>query len=270
MIKIKKFFKAIILILLKPWLLNNVLNDTSEWRKYILNKYKKPDGFPVVDIVDILGDIDETIDPYAFLDGGSLPTDLVLLKNLVRSIEGCSYFEIGTWRGESIANIAPYAKECCTLNLSNKAMSDMGYSDDYIKQYGVLSRRFENIAHLRGNSLDFDFVGLNRTFDLIFIDGDHHYDMVRNDSHKVFTNLVHENTIVVWHDYARNPETIRYEVMAGILDGTPKQYHDKLYFVSNSLCAIYTKRPLKSKTFVTPVHPERVFEIRVKSKKLEE
>jgi predicted O-methyltransferase YrrM len=146
----------------------------------------------------------------------------------------------------------------------------MGYSEDYIKQYGVLSRRFENIAHLRGDSLDFDFSGLNRTFDLIFIDGDHHYDMVRNDSHKVFTNLVHENTIVVWHDYANSPEQIRYEVMAGILDGTPKQYHDKLYFVSNTLCAIYTRRKLKSSAFVSPVRPEKVFEVNVKSKKLEE
>ena len=70
-----------------------------------------------------------------------------------------------------------------------------------------------------------DFEALNKKFDLIFIDGDHHYEMVRNDTAKVFQSLFHSGSTVVWHDYAFNPEKIRFEVLAGILDGCPTEFH---------------------------------------------
>lgn len=267
--KFQKLLKALSLIVRKPWLLNNVLNDSSEWKGYVRKHYNMEKGFPVVDIVDLFGDIDELISPYSFLDGGSLLTDLTLLRGLARGFDNCSYFEIGTWRGESVANVAAVAAECFTLNLSQLEIRDSGYSEDYINQYGLLSKQFDNIVHLRGNSVDYDYRSLNKKFDLIFIDGDHHYDMVKNDSNKVFTYLTHEDSIVVWHDYARNPETIRYEVMAGILDGTPKQFHNNLYFVSNTLCAIYTRKPLKSKKFVSPVHPNKYFDVHLRSMPLD-
>jgi len=264
--KLAKLLKALSLIATRPWLLNNVLNDSGEWEKYVGKKYGMDKGFPEVDICDVLGgEMDDLISPYSFLDGGSLPTDLALLRGLAKGIANCRYFEIGTWRGESVANVAMIADECYTLNLSQLEIREAGYSEEYIRQYGVLSRQFDNIVHLRGNSVDYDYPGLNQKFDLIFIDGDHHYEMVKNDSIKVFTHLVHEDSIVVWHDYARNPETIRYEVMAGILDGTPRQYHNNLYFVSNTLCAVFTKKEWPSRSFSSPAYINKVFNVHLRS-----
>ena len=268
--KLGKLSKAIATLIRKPYLLNNVINDNSEWQRYVSKKYEQYSTLPVVDITDLFQNNEARVKPFAFLDGGCLITDLALLRTLASQIKDCNYFEIGTWRGESVANVSAVAKSCYTLNLCIKDIKDQGYTDKYQKEYGALSRGFENIIHLRGNSKDYDFAGLNQKFDLIFIDGDHHYDMVRNDSQRVFSHLVHDDSIVVWHDYAFNPERVRYEVFAGILDGTPASMHKHLYYVSNTLCAIYSRKPLKSREFVSPAHPDKIFDINLKISPLEE
>lgn len=268
--KLGKLSKAFTTLIRKPYLLNNVINDNSEWMRYVIKNHNKHKPLPVVDISDLFEQNAATVKPFAFLDGGCLITDLALLRALASRIKDCEYFEIGTWRGESVANVSTVAKSCYTLNLCQKDIKDKGYPDQYQKEYGALSRGFENIIHLRGNSKDYDFAGLNKKFDLIFIDGDHHYNMVRNDSRRVFSHLVHDDTIVVWHDYAYNPESVRYEVYAGMLDGIPESAHDHLYHVSNTLCAIYSKKPIESREFTSPAHPDKIFDIQMKILPLEE
>src|SRR5690606_41176729 len=58
-----------------------------------------------------------------------------------------------------------------------------------------------------------------------------------SDTENVFKHLIHENSIIVWHDYAYNPEKVRFEVMQGILDGIPKKFHSNIYHVANTMCA---------------------------------
>ncbi len=104
-------------------------------------------------------------------------------------------------------------------------------------------------------------------YDLVFIDGDHHYEMVKNDTQKVFEHLVNENSIVVWHDYARDPETVRYEVLAGILEGIPEKFRDHLYHFENSLCAIYINKDFEKKFMNSIVRPDHYFEVNIKQVK---
>src|SRR5438067_9857090 len=61
-------------------------------------------GFGTINLFDVVETVDEVIEPYAFLEGGSLISDLMLLKALARKFHPCTYLEIGTWRGESVAN----------------------------------------------------------------------------------------------------------------------------------------------------------------------
>jgi predicted O-methyltransferase YrrM len=243
--KLSKTIAAIGQVIRNPWLLNKVLDDDHYWKKQVARWPGTENGFPVIMPWDLFGDFNESVSPFAFLDGGSLPTDLALLKKLARNTKNCSYFEIGTWRGESVANVAAVARECFTLNLSAEEMKGMGKTDEYIRQHGIYSRQLPNVTHLEGNTRSFDFAALNRKFDLVFIDGDHHYKMVKNDTEKVFRHLVHDKTVVVWHDYARNPENVRYEVMAGILAGCPEHLHDKLFHLAHTLCAVYLPGPFR-------------------------
>jgi predicted O-methyltransferase YrrM len=259
--KLTKAFSTLWRIACKPTLLNLVLDDNDLRKKYVINKYHGLEGFPQLPLTSLTGSSTETITPFAFLDGGSLPTDLALLKGLARQFKDCSYFEIGTWRGESVANVSMVAKECITMDLPDDEKLALGYDDNYISQHALFSRNLSNVTHLKANSRNFNFSSLSRKFDLIFIDGDHHYESVLSDTNKVIRHLVHENSIVVWHDYAFNPEKVRYEVMAAILDGCPEELHRNLYHVSNTLCAVYTKnRAIKSN------HGEReTFEVTVRS-----
>jgi predicted O-methyltransferase YrrM len=118
------------------------------------------------------------------------------------------YFEIGTWRGESAANVAAEAATVHTLNLSAAEMRALHLPARYIELHGHFSHQLANVTHLHGNSATFDLAGLQKTagpFDLLFIDGDHRYEAVRRDTARVFAHLVGPATVVVWHDASRQP-----------------------------------------------------------------
>lgn len=188
-----------------------------------------------------------TVAPFAFGDGGSLPTDLLLLRALAQQRPASRYFEIGTWRGESAANVAAVAGTVHTLNFSPAEMRALALSERYIELHGHFSRLLPNVVHLHGNSATFDLAGLQREagpFDLIFIDGDHRYEAVRRDTARVFEYLVGPATVVVWHDASRQPGQPRWEVLAGLLDSLPLGLPGQLVQVGNTLCALYSPQPL--------------------------
>src|SRR5438552_3056351 len=75
-------------------------------------------GLNTIDLLDLFPDFEEEVAPYTYLEGGSTAIDLALLKALAKTFQQCCYFEIGAWRGESVANVASVAKECISLSLS--------------------------------------------------------------------------------------------------------------------------------------------------------
>lgn len=248
----------------EPSLLNLVLNDREVKKKEFLKKYPHVESLPQIDFSDLGGEFNESVD-LCFLDGGSMPTDLALLKILAKGKN--TYFEIGTWRGESVWNVAKVIDDCTTFNLSKQDLNDLGLDKKYGELHGIISKKNPKILHLEGNSKTFDFGSLGKKYDLIFIDGDHSYEMVKNDTEKVFKDLIHENSVVVWHDYAFNPEKIRYEVFQGILDGLPKEFHKNVYHMANSMCAVFIRGEFKTKTFQSLQEPDFLFEVNLKIKK---
>lgn len=259
MSKIKKALKALWWIARKPVLLNRVLSDEDSWKEYLGKKHGLAGGLPIVSMAQLGINESLSLGPMTFLDGGSLPTDMMLLAGMAEGIKECRYFEIGTWRGESVANVSPRCSSCYTLSLTDEEMRSLGIHEKYISAHRQFSKKIENVTHLSGNSLDFDFAALDQKFDLIFIDGDHHYDSIVSDTRKVFQHLVHEKSVVIWHDYGFYPDRIRFEVLAAILDGSGMELSGKIYQVAHTMCAIYTGGELESHAAKFPTDPQEYY-----------
>jgi hypothetical protein len=146
-------------------------------------------------------------------------------------------------------------------------MKKRGIDEQTIHMHSMFSGDLPNVTHVRGDSRSYDFSSLNRKFDIIFIDGDHHYDFLLQDTRNVLKYLAHEKSIVVWHDYGVNPEEVRFEVLAAILDGTGTEFHSKIFHVGHTKCAVLINMDLESKKPTFPVVPESYFEVRLKKKK---
>ncbi|NVO83459.1 class I SAM-dependent methyltransferase [Hymenobacter terrestris] len=268
MSKLSKTLRGLASLVRNPWLLNHVLAaDETGWQDQVLRHAGRwgvaaTGGLPVVPLTALLPATGETVTPFAFRDGGSLPTDLALLRALARSKPGCRYFEIGTWRGESAANVAAVAAEVQTLNLAAEELRALGLPERYIELHGYFSRPLPNVTHLHGNSATYDLAALGH-FDLVFIDGDHRYEAVRTDTRRVFEHLVGPETVVVWHDASRQPCQPRWEVLAGILDGLPAAAPGQLTQVENTLCALYMPVPLPTHLPNPLADPVPAFEVTV-------
>lgn len=259
--RVYKTFKALSLLIRNPWKLNLILDQNEEWEDTVIKKYQLR-SLPVISLNSFIRDAIR-VEPFAFLDGGSLPTDIALLKQLASDIPDCKYFEIGTWRGESVSNVADVSTSCYSLNLPDQDLMKFINNDDFIAAHRLFSENRKNITHLSGDSRTFDFANLNLKFDLIFIDGDHHYETIVNDTKKILRFLCHEKTIVVWHDYTYTPESIRYETLAAILDACPVTLHPFIYHVKNTNCALLYKEKIASGTFKKFVRPDHYFTVRI-------
>jgi predicted O-methyltransferase YrrM len=268
MSKISKLIEAISALVKTPSLINNVINDNTIWQKKVTEQFDLNVGLPVIQLNDLFPNFSETLNSFSFLGGGSLPTDIALLKSAARKFDDCKYFEIGTWRGESVCNVADVAKECYTLNLDPNQLVQLTKNQKYADAHFFFSKDLPNVTQLLGDSRTFDYAGLNKKFDVIFIDGSHHYDFVKSDTQNVFQHLLHDNSIVIWHDYAYSPESIRFEVLKAILDGVPRSEHQNLYHVGNSMCAIFIKGKFPTSKLELYGQPKFTYEVNLKAKKL--
>jgi predicted O-methyltransferase YrrM len=266
--KLKTLWRVMRVVSTEPRRLLRVLDEEAEYRDYVIKKYGCEQALPTIDWLDLFPDFEETVEPYAFLDGGSLPTDLALLKGLARKKKVRTYFEIGTWRGESVANVATLAEECISISLSDDEMRQHGLSQEFIRVHRFFSSNLKNVTHIRENSRSLDYSRFAGKCDLVFIDADHAYESVRVDTTNAFGLLRNENSIIVWHDYGISPETVRWSVFAGILDGSPEGARDHLYHVSNTKCAVYLRENVNAKFVEYPALPNKTFTIKLSASKV--
>jgi hypothetical protein len=246
---------------------NGIKKSLNDDRKnYVIKKYGLKKGLPFVDILNLLPNLNESVEPYSFLSHGSYPIDLALLVGIAKKFENCRYLEIGTWRGESVANVARVAKECVSIGLSDNELKAFGHNNSYIKIQKHFSKNLKNVTHIEHNSHTFNYSNFKEGFDLIFVDGDHSYKGVMIDTKNVFKLLRKKDSIIIWHDGGTNFENNRWSVLAGILDGCPKDKLKNLYRVSNTLCTIYYPGKIKSYFPDYPSIPNKSFKLQISAR----
>ena len=263
--KVGKFFKAIGLIISNPYLLNNVLDDSEVNKEIIINEHNLGNGLPVVDLLHMFPSFEDSINPFTFLDGTSQVIDLAVLKSIAAKIENCDYLEIGSWRGESVVNVADTGANCVVVNLPKADMIAMGLNKDYIENHHFFYKNNTKIKIVDADSTKLDFSSLNQKFDLIFVDGSHHYEDVKSDSINAFELLKDENSIIIWHDYLNNSASVRWEVFRGIIEGTPEPKRNKLTHISNTLFAMYNNHKYPSHEMNFFAEPNKSFEVNIKA-----
>lgn len=260
---LEKTLRLVKKIILNPSSLKQLIDYEDIYQQYVRSKFGL-EKLPTLDIRTLVPDFCETINRYTFLEGTSLPIDIALLKALARQFDNCHYLELGSWRGESLVNVAEVAERCISISLSDTEMQKMGFSNDFISLNRFFSKSLSNVIHFGHNTRTFDFQSLNQKFDLIFVDADHSYEAVRDDTKNIFSLLKNEDSIIVWHDYGYSTERVRKPVLAGILDGLPN--HDvrsRVYHVSNTMCAIYRQKPFQNALIESTIKLNKSFSVQI-------
>ncbi len=265
MTRLQRLARIVRTLVKHPTALKRVISDPEDKREYVQGRFGLMSGLPRVDLLELVPELRVTVTPYSFLEGTSSVIDLALLNELARRRPNCRYLEIGTWRGESLANVARFAARSVSISLSESEMRDLGLSDGIVGAHKFFSKDLGNVEHIAHDSRTFDYGSLGEKFDLVFIDADHSYDSVRIDTRNAFQVLKDENSVIVWHDYGETPETVRWDVLAGILDGCPEENRKHLYHVSNTLCAIFTKSTVQARVATFPETPDKNFEITIRA-----
>lgn len=210
----------------------------------ILNKYKIH-ALPQVDVNDFFASLGETITPVinvkADFTGGISPVnDYYMLCRIARAIKAEQYFEIGTWLGLSAYNLHLNSKDTGVYTL------DIPPDHEEIELYkipeevfGFYSKHIQSIHHLRADSKLFNYKPYSKSFDLVFIDGNHSFDYVINDSKIALELIKDEHSIIAWHDYILCGE-INKNVLCGILESIPAEEHKHIVHLYQSNIALYS------------------------------
>lgn len=265
-------FRFLALLLKHPsWFLKNLYNYTNDAgsKDHVTRVHGMEHGLPTVDLLELLPSLNDTIDHYSFLDGTSRPTDLLLLRGLAKKLNAKRYVEFGTWRGESLANVAPLVEEAVAITFSQAEMRAQGFPEGAVRAARCFSSGLPNVRVHEHNTQTFDFTALVGQCDLVFIDADHEWKGVSIDTANAFTLLRDDRSIIVWHDYGKDYETVNWQVLRGILDGAPSDEHRKrIHHVSNTLCAVYIPEQVHSSR-VEKYVPNKAFSMNVEARSFE-
>lgn len=174
-----------------------------------------------------------------FTQGGSQILDYVFLKSIAERYHCMTYLEIGTYIGESI-NILT---DCCERLYSVTAPIGAPYSmAAWCKHYNMpdYSERLaysDKIIHYYTDSKLFDFTQIKDEVDLYFIDADHSYDGVYEDTKNVFSTKK-EDAIVIWHDFRKAGFQYNVEVVRAVKDVLGEKFKN-VYVTDHNMCGIY-------------------------------
>lgn len=236
--------------------------------------YKKSERFAKnfnikeVGIDDVLSQVDEKIHSFTSLADTSLPIDILLIKSIVKSFDSPNYLEIGCFRGESLVNIIDHTNNTVSISLSKNELREITKNEYCIEVDSILVDRYnKKLTKIEANSQNFDFLSLEKKFDVIFIDGDHSEYGVFIDTINAFKVLRDENSIIIWHDFGYSPSDLRYDVIAGAIKGTPFNERNNIYRVRNTLCGIYTKKKIAPTISENYLFPNILMDVEMKIRK---
>jgi predicted O-methyltransferase YrrM len=109
-------------------------------------------------------------------------------------------FEFGTYMGRTTCGLASISDEVEVNTLNLPPEDDLRYGP-YIGKLIADSPYRDRIKQLFSDSRKFDTAPYASSMDYIFVDADHSYEGVKNDTIKAF-EMLKPGGIIMWHDFA--------------------------------------------------------------------
>lgn len=135
--------------------------------------------------------------------------DMVYVCAIASTAKAKRIFEFGTYRGQTTCGLASVCKDAQVYTLNLPLEADPRYAP-YIGMYIARSPDRDRINQIFCDARTFDTTPYWESMDYIFIDGDHSYAGVKNDTEKAL-QMLKPGGLIVWHDYAaKSPGVLEY------------------------------------------------------------
>ena len=209
-----------------------------------------PFVFKDIDFRDFLGPgfhcrLEMHLAPDTYGDVSSF--ELLVLSSLVAKFRPRRIFEFGTFMGKTTQHLAANAPEdgqVFTLDLPESnfetVVSRIPYDKNLLaegkrKRVGHYFResKFENkIEQIFANSSEFDESPYADSMDMVFVDADHTYSSVLNDTRKALHMLKKEpGKLILWHDLRQKSDVEK--AIADVLG------REKVFHIKDTMLAVY-------------------------------
>lgn len=213
--------------------------NSEEWKADILQRKISLGKF----LENMEESNDFTVKNVTFLSGGSGVLDYLFLKEIMHKYGLKNYLEIGTYIGESISCMEDVCEKRISITVPPEHPKSM---QNYCKAKNMVD--FSNrlvrgggIVQCLEDSRNFDFKKIKDTVDLYFIDADHSYKGVYNDTSKVFGHKQNKS-FVIWHDFAWDRVPFNIDVVQAVADSIGMKQFRQVYYCDNNLCGIYVPK----------------------------
>lgn len=155
--------------------------------------------------------------------------EILILSATVKFLKAKNIFEIGTYNGNTTLNLAansPADALITTVDLppdwNGKLELKVPELSINVEERASIGSQFKNsnyskkIRQIFSDSAKIDWSELSTPFDMVFIDGCHHYEYVKMDTQNSLRYLK-ANGILIWHDYGM------YKDVSKVVDETAKK-----------------------------------------------
>jgi predicted O-methyltransferase YrrM len=135
--------------------------------------------------------------------------DMMFVVGIAKYRNAKNIFEFGTYLGRTTCGLASISDDATVHTLNLPPEADPRYGP-YIGQLIKNSPHQHQIQQIFCDSRKFLTDSYTKRMDYIFIDADHSYDGVKNDTEKAFEMLA-PGGMIIWHDYApKSPGVYQY------------------------------------------------------------
>ncbi len=141
--------------------------------------------------------------------GHSNQVDLLYVAAIAKLVGAANIFEFGTYIGRTTYGLSLASTNARVTTLNLPPEEDPRIAESLGRLYKGTEREGQ-ISQLLGDSKTFDPTPYTGSMDFVFVDADHGYESVKNDSEKALV-MLRPGGLVVWHDFSvRSPGVIRY------------------------------------------------------------